>query len=198
MEEANILAVLHKQGLGGGLTQRQVEKSAAGFRNRVYFAGEYAVKFYPESNRQGMQKELWFYQTARPSYSPALLGFGENYIVLQRLEGHSLFALWREMKDAEREEAVARIAEIVLAINRVDFRQSPFAAPSNWAALFTERIRADLTALPENKAMPESLAKEGQAYLKQYAHCLQEEHLCVTYADLHFDNLICTPGAFIC
>ena len=112
-----IESILGKHGLG---TQK-IEKSAVGFRNEVYYTENHVVKLYGKGNRNGYHKELWFYRKAQPSFSPALVGFGDDYIILERICGTGLFQLWRDMNDEQRQAAVRDIAAMIRSVNAVDY-----------------------------------------------------------------------------
>lgn len=182
-----IKAILNRHGLSCG----DIHPCGIGFRNEVWFAGDYAVKIYG-ANNGGYVRELWFYQNAKPSYSPRLIGYGENYIILERIYGTGLFRLWRGMNNMEREAAVGQIAGIACGINKVSLAGADryFPIASNWQQDILVRISSNIEELTKIKGIPPSLAKRALLYTLDHLNCLDDKKLFLTYADLHFDNLI--------
>lgn len=132
-----------------GLEYEMIEKSAVGFRNDIYLTEKYIVKVYRDWNTNGYNKELWFYKTTKSSYAPELIGFGENYVILERIYGISLFHLWRDMTDNEREQIVCKISSFISAINSVDYSSAAqyFNIYSHWKTGIISRIENDITEL---------------------------------------------------
>jgi hypothetical protein len=184
-----VKAILNKHGLPCG----EITKCGTGFRNEVWFAGDHVVKMYG-ANSLGYGRELWFYQNAKPPYSPRLIGYGENHIILERIYGAGLFRLWRIMSDMEREAAVEQIAGIACAINKVSLggAEQYFHIASNWQQYVLARIRNSVKELTNTKGIPPALAKRTLLYTLDHIHCLDDKKLFITYADLHFDNIIIT------
>lgn len=182
-----VKAILNKH----GLSCSEIHPCGIGFRNEVWLAGDYAVKIYGADNG-GYGKELWFYQNAKPSYSPRLIGYGENYIILERIYGTGLFRLWRGMNDMEREAAVSQIAGIACEINKMNLvgADKYFHIASNWQQDILLRIRSYLEELKKTKGIPPALAKRALCYTLDHLNCLDDKKLFLAYTDLHFDNLI--------
>jgi hypothetical protein len=151
------------------------------------------VKIYG-ANTDGCDKELWFYKTVQPPYAPGYIAYGENYIVLERIYGIGLFRLWRGMNDMEREAAVQQIAGIACAINNVSFigAERYFQIVSNWQQDIFLRIKNNIEELTKTKGIPPALAMRAFCYTLDHSDCLDDKKLFLTYADLHFDNLMMT------
>ncbi len=183
----DIKAILSKH----GLPCNEIAKCGTGFRNEVWLAGDYVVKVYG-INTGGYDKELWFYKTAQLSYSPMFIAYGENYIILERIYGTGLFRLWRDMNDIEREATVEQVADIACAINKVSLvgAETYFQIASNWQQYILLRIKNNIEKLTKIKGIPPSLAKRTLRYTRHYLSFLDDKRLFLTYADLHFDNLI--------
>lgn len=175
-----------------GLEYETIIKSTVGFRNDVYFTEKYVVKIYKDWNINGYNKELWFYNTANPSFAPKLIGFGENYIILERIYGISLFHLWRDMTDSKREQIVCKISSFIGAINSVDYNSAAqyFNIYSDWKTGMISRIENDITELKKNRGIPVSLAERAAEYTRRHTDCLDDTTLFLVFADLHFDNLL--------
>lgn len=190
----DIKAILNKHGLPCG----EIVKCGTGFRNEVWLAGDCVVKIYG-ANTGGYNKELWFYKTAQPSYAPGFIAFGDNYIILERIYGAGLFRLWRGMDDMEREAAVGQIAGIACAINKVSLEgaEKYYQTASNWKMDILLRIKNNMEELTNTNGIPPALAKRALCYTLDHLNCLDDKRLFLTYADLHFDNLIMTENGML-
>ncbi|MDD4124856.1 MAG: phosphotransferase [Eubacteriales bacterium] len=184
-EQIKTILSLHKLPVG------EIEKCNVGFRNEVWFIGDYVVKLYGK-NTSGYAKELWFYKTASPSYAPELIAYGENYIILSRIRGEGLYHLWRDMDNTQREATVEKIADIACKVNRVSLKggESYFNIVPDWKAYMLSRIECDLEELEKINGIPPFLAEQVRSYMHENSGCLDDKTLYLVYADLHFDNLI--------
>ena len=89
-----------------GLSDTGLVKADAGFRNTVWLTDTAAVKIYGKDNGYGAAIERWIYREVRPSYAPELLGEGEDYIILRRIHGESLFHLWYQTDEKTRRQYI--------------------------------------------------------------------------------------------
>lgn len=169
-----------------------VEKSTTGFINEVYLTERYVLKLYAGKNKSGYQKELWFYQNVTPFYAPSLISYGSDYIIMERIYGTGLFRLWRDMNDCERQKTVEKIAKIINHINSVDYHSAEdiFEVQQNFKAKILRNMERFLSELIKINGIPIELADEVKAYVIENSEFLDDEKLYLTYADLHFDNLL--------
>jgi hypothetical protein len=176
------------------LQYNAVEKSKVGFINEVYLTERYVVKLYAKNNSSGYKKELWFYKNAAPFYAPALIAYGENYIIMERIYGTGLYRLWRDMNDAERKRTVEKIARIISHINSADYSEAKeiFGFSSDFKSHLINYFELLLSEVIKSDGIPRELADEVKSYVNANSIYLDDKNLYLTYTDLHFDNLIMT------
>lgn len=182
--------ILHKH----KLSYTTLTKSVAGFINQVFLTEDYVVKMYDKSNQSGYNKELWFYKEVHPDYAPRLMGYGEDYIVLERIKGHGLYHVWPNMDDAKREQIVSKIAYIIKELAKVDCEEvkALFEYQVNWKQSLLDEMNRHFEELKKNNGIPVALGEEVRNYITENAKFLGNEQSCLVYTDLHFDNLIIT------
>ena len=101
-----------------GIPYTTITKANAGFINDVYLADTCVVKIFKENNGS-ITRERFIYDTLKPDYAPSLLAQGENYLILQRIKGDSIFHLWPDMNNAQREETVKKIRSSVFGSDTI-------------------------------------------------------------------------------
>ncbi|MBR4961553.1 MAG: phosphotransferase [Clostridia bacterium] len=175
-----------------GLTDSGLQKADSGFRNTVWLTDNAAVKIYGDDNRNGAAIERWIYRDVRPSYAPELLGEGEDYIILRRIHGESLFHLWYQTDDRTRRQYIRQAGEIIRQMQNLTFPEpNVFRVPADWKRELlcrVETLLAKLAAIPDS--IPAELAEEVRRYITENGDVLEDTTLCPVYSDLHFDNLL--------
>lgn len=176
------------------LSYHSILKTATGFRNEVFLTEQYVVKRYPAERRASFLKERWFYETAALSAAPRLVATGEDYLILERVQGTGLYRAWRDLSEPQREDTVRRIAGILREIDAVDYCSGSdfFYVPADWQQDLLARIDTAADELLRTGSIPPRLADRAMAYAHAHANILRENDLRLVYADLHFDNLILT------
>jgi hypothetical protein len=182
------------------LSYHSILKAATGFRNEVFLTEQYVVKKSPAEHQASFLKERWFYETAALSAAPRLVATGEDYLILERVQGTGLYRAWRDFSDARREETVRRIAGILREIDAVEYHSGArlFHIPVNWQEDLLARIDAAAGELLRTGGIPTQLATRAMAYAYEHVDALQEDDLRLVYADLHFDNLVVTDAGDLC
>jgi len=175
-----------------GLSDEGLQKADAGFRNTVWLTDTAAVKIYGKDCGDGAAIERWIYRDVRPSYAPELLGEGEEYIILRRIRGESLFHLWYQTDTGTRRQYIRQAGDIVRQMQSVMFPEKDlFRVPADWKTELYSRMEtllARLAAIPDS--IPAELAENIQRYITENSCVLNDTVLYPVYSDLHFDNLL--------
>ncbi len=165
-------------------------KATSGFRNTVWLTDEVAVKIYQVA--EGMNIEKWIYRDVRPDFAPALLGEGEDYIILQRIHGESLFHLWYQVDESTRRQYLRQVGEIVRKLHKLTYpKPNPFPVPEDWQTHITSKLQALVSrhhTIPDG--VPGPLLAAAEAYVMTHRDALDDQETFPVYSDLHFDNLI--------
>lgn len=175
-----------------GLEDKNLQKADAGFRNTVWLTDEAAVKIYGKNCTYGAAIERWIYRDVRPSYAPELLGEGEDYIIIRRIHGDSLFHLWYQTDSAARRQYIRQAGEILRQMQSLIFPEpNCFHVPADWRGELLTRmdtLLARLAAIPDS--IPQTLAHNARKYIMENSSALDDRDLFPVYSDLHFDNLL--------
>jgi aminoglycoside phosphotransferase (APT) family kinase protein len=174
---------------------RELEKSESGFSNVVYFIDDrYVIKVLePDGNEIKFTNEIGFYNSVSFDFIPRCISSGmykdTKYIIIEKLQGVSLYEVWHKLSKEERERITIQIAHILKDINNT--RKFDFLNP--------KYIRDDLVNLYQN-AFDKNIAiltNKGYdtSFLKNFSEkrvpIIFEESKCgLVYNDAHFDNFI--------
>jgi len=101
----------------------ELMKSETGFSNLVYFIDDrYVIKVLePNGNELKFTNEIGFYTSVSFDFIPNYISSGKykdtKYIIIEKLQGVSLYEVWHKLKNEERREIVIQIADILRSIN---------------------------------------------------------------------------------
>ena len=173
------------------LNYNDLKKSTVSYLSEVWLTEKYAVKIYGR-NKSGFLKERWFYERACAPYAPAMIDYGEDYIIMERIYGTSIYRTWHKLTDAKRESYAMQIAEIALDLTSrgLDGTGDIFAVPENWQNHISGKILDLCAELDGAGKIPHILADRVRDFANENADCLAPCDYGLCYSDLHFDNLL--------
>ncbi|MFW5865388.1 MAG: aminoglycoside phosphotransferase family protein [Candidatus Izemoplasmataceae bacterium] len=172
-----------------------LKKSESGFSNLVYFIDDsFVIKILePTGNAIKFNNEIGFYKSMDFDFMSNYIASGEykgtQYLIIEKLQGQSLYDVWHTISQDERETITIQVATILKQINR----------ELTTRFLHQESIREDLVTLYKNAFDTNISILENKGYdidfLRQYAKervpIIFEECKCgIVYNDAHFDNFI--------
>jgi aminoglycoside phosphotransferase (APT) family kinase protein len=163
-----------------------MSESLSGFHNRIYLNNDYALKLMP-NNKQGYEKELFIYTYFKSEYISKLIDYGyvDNipYILLKRNEGVPVYSVWHKLKTEDREKIVAQIADIIKELNKLETQN--FSYKGN----FKDKIINTINELVDDKIFM-NLKDDIISFVNRNVKYLDNIECCITYSDLHFDNIL--------
>ena len=187
-ETERIRQILHWH----GLAESGLQRADAGFRNMVWLTDDAAVKIYRDGCSRGASIEKWIYRDVRPVFAPALLGEGEDYIIIRRIHGESLFHRWHQTDDRQRRRYIRQAGEIIRQMQNLTLpKNSGFTVPVDWKNELLgrmEKLLTRLSGIPDS--IPKSTAESVRQYITENSAVLDDKTLYPVYSDLHFDNLL--------
>jgi serine/threonine protein kinase len=174
---------------------RQLTKSESGFTNLVYFIDDKLVIKVLESNGNKVKfaNEIGFYKSMDFDFIPKYICSGDyqgvKYLVIEKIQGMSLYEIWHLLSDKEKKNIIIQISHILKKINE----------HVNSSFLDKRYIRDDLVTLYQNAFDTNIAILEKKGYdidfLKKYAServpvVFKESRCGLVYNDAHFDNFI--------
>jgi serine/threonine protein kinase len=174
---------------------RQLTKSESGFTNLVYFIDNKLVIKVLESNGNEVKftNEIGFYKSMDFDFIPKYICSGDykgvKYLIIEKIQGVSLYEVWHHLSDKERKKIIIQIAHMLKTINE----------QVNSSFLDKRYIRDELVTLYQNAFDTNINILEKKGYdidfLKKYAIervpvVFKESRCGLVYNDSHFDNFI--------
>ena len=174
---------------------RELEKSESGFSNIVYFIDDrYVIKVLePDGNEIKFTNEIGFYNSVSFDFIPRCISTGKykdtKYIIIEKLQGVSLYEVWHTLSKEERESITIQIAHILKDINntrKFDFLNQKYIR-DDLVTLYQNAFDKNIAILT-NKGYDTSFLKR---FSKKRVPIIFEESKCgLVYNDAHFDNFI--------
>ena len=177
---------LEKHGIG----YNNIEKANAGFINDIYIADSCVVKVF-KGEQGALERERFVYDVIRPEFAPKLLAMGEDYLILQRINGSSIFHLWPDMTREQRENTVKQVCLILNQLSKTDLAAADCVQSLlPWKDYVIGTIKERLNAARESGGVDEELSKRLEDYIAEHQEVLDEAAPSLVYADAHFDNFL--------
>ncbi len=175
------------------ISYKTIQKSALGFTDTVYFAGETVVKIATEEGqKKKLLKEISVYKNVKLNCIPRYLAdgrLGEGvYLILSKVKGQSLYSLWHTLNDSEREACVKQIAEILIRFHRQspDFLQQK---ADLWENHIVEALKQQKQGLDRLGIPTEKIAR-----FIENNNLFRENTFGLLHNDAHFDNFLYDNG----
>ena len=164
--------------------------SDSGFSNKVYITDQHVVKLF--TDRKRYDKEYWFYKNVSSDYTATMIASNqgeEPYIILEKINGCSLFKIWHTLNNRERKRIISRIADIVRSIHHLDAAayNQVFHEDKNWGRSLSSNITAMSAAA--KGFLSQGIYPKILHFVADHMHCLDHVPYAVNYTDLHFDNI---------
>ncbi len=173
------------------LNYSDLRKSSISYLSDVWLTEKYAIKIYG-SNSAGFEKECWFYYRAAPFYAPAMIDYGEDYIILERIYGNSIYRNWHKLSPEIREDYARQIADIITDLTSRSFEgaEDIFPIPDLWEKHIKNRIMLLCTELDAAGKIPHGLSLSVREFTEEYWRILEDHEYGLCYSDLRYDNLL--------
>ena len=177
---------------------KQIKRSMSGFSNIVYFVDDkYFVKLCNEESRVlKLQKEIEFYKHLNLTFVPKYIASGIegdfNYLIIEKVNGVSLYKVWHELDENERENVIKQIAEILRQFHEqgYSFLAEKFVL-TNWILKWQKSFEINVKELQKRGFDTSYVKKFAQIKLPEI---MAEQKLGLVHNDAHFDNFIYDNG----
>ena len=154
--------------------------------DRVFLSNNYVIKLFDEKSSQYYKNELFAYENMSKEHVAEMIDAGEysnkNYILMKRIKGKSLYSIWDDLEETEKEKIISQISNILKGINslKVDKQIN-----------FKEFLRNEYKTWFEKLKVNENLKGEIDKKIKKNIQYIDEnEKNFWCYFDNHFDNYI--------
>lgn len=171
--------------------ENEVEEINAGFNNTVFKVDDkYIIKVCGRDDDNQFKVEADFYHENDSNVEvPKLYKYDDSktvipyvYEIMEKVEGESLYYYWYKMTEAERENIIKRIVEVMKSIHKKDYEGY------DWALKVKGEVQEGFN---ECKDMFNDEEQDVIKYsIKLYAPILSENKFSFIHNDLHFDNIL--------
>lgn len=170
-----------------------LEKSEAGFSNEVYFIDDKLVlKIAKENKNYKLKKEIDFYKNIALDCIPKYISSGicnnREYLLIEKLEGKSLYNLWHTFCESKRREIIYSICEILKKLNNQNgnFLDEKYKN-EDWLEKWRNSFSLNIQIIKEKGF--------DTFYLEDFKNnrldtIMKEQNIKLVYNDAHFDNFI--------
>lgn len=168
------------------LKGKSYQKLDAGFTNTCYKVGEYIIRICTDSkNEERFEHEMDFYmQNQENPYIPkcyiadkSKILIPYEYEIIEYIEGKTLYEIWYQLSEKERETLIIKIVEVMKSIHQI--KVEPYD--------FKEELKDEMRKLLKDKKLKKSIFQKLSKLCDKY---FEENHFGLIHGDLHFDNLI--------
>ncbi len=171
--------------------ENEVEEINAGFNNTVFKVDDkYIIKVCGRDDDNQFKVEADFYHENDSNEEvPKLYKYDDSktvipyvYEIMEKVEGESLYYYWYKMNEAERENIIKRIVEVMKSIHKKDYEGY------DWV----EKVKGEVQeCFNECIDMFNDEEQDVIKYsIKLYAPILSENRFSFIHNDLHFDNIL--------
>lgn len=192
--EQIIKNILNKE----GIKYSQLTKATSGFTNIVYFIdNQFVIKMSKEETvKKKLYKEISIYKKINITCVPKLISSGEfdeyTYLIISKVQGHSLYSIWHTLTPQERENAVKQIAEILKDFNEQDYKFLDGEYKDlNWVEYISQQLKVISKNLKDMGVDSENIDYFIENNLSEL---FSENIYGLVYNDAHFDNFIYDKG----
>ena len=175
-----------------------IEKIDVGFTNTIYKINDkFILKICSNSkNESSFKQEIDFYlENKNNAYIPKLYDYASDkiespylYVVIEKLEGISLYNVWHILGETEREDIIKKLCEILK-----DFHGNKNNT-YDWANYIKQDVLKNLL-----EAKNKNILSVNELSIIENALNYFEKYLCSSdfsfvHNDIHFDNIIYNNG----
>lgn len=178
-------------------TSPNVEKINAGFTNKVFnINNKYILKICTNiKNENAFITEIEFYKKNNDNDNiPKLINYDISkeevpyiYEILEKLDGVSLYTVWPDFDEEERENIIKQLCDILKEFHK------NHGEPYDWAEYIKHHVEKYLQKIDGNL-----FSKEEKELIKlaisKFDKYLKSTSFVFTHNDIHFDNIIYKNG----
>lgn len=196
-QEIDKILIKHGLKLSG-----EAKKIDVGFTNTVYqLSDKYILKICSEGNEIPFKNESRLYEYFQDKLPvPKLIAYDQSntithpYMIYKKIDGDNLYNVWHQLSDAQRQQIVKQICELLKVINRPDINDLPPDVALKPITTWREVILNQLEKYLEIAQKMRTITGEDTLAIKQYsekhAASLDQQIIALVYWDVHFDNFL--------
>jgi len=167
-----------------------------GFTNTIYSIDNYILKICANiSNEDEFAQEINFYRNNNTEFMPKLYGFSVDkreipyhYIIIEKLEGCSLFDIWHKLNEPERESIVKQIVDIMKYFHKIEGKAF------DWSSYIGSFVKEYMIELKNINQLNNDEINLINKVLMKFDKYLYSEKFVFIHNDLHFDNIFYKDG----
>lgn len=177
------------------LNYNKITKVNSGFTSIVYFVDDMVIKLaLQEEKKKKLKKEIDIYKNISLNNIPQYIGSGEfnNYIylIISKISGKSLYKVWHNLTEIERENCIEQIAKTLKDFNKqnAEFLNSEYKI-IEWEESVLGEFRYNINEIKKLGINTENVSK-----FVSITDLFKNNVFGLVYNDAHFDNFIYDKG----
>ena len=179
------------------------------FKNKVWFINDvytinnsYILKGYTSEDPFALEKEAYCYVAFKEHLPvPELIAadsskrmYSHKFLLASKLSGQNLYSVWHLLNNQERRAIIKQLCSFLKKINQLPYYEFMEKFPSpydwSWANQLVSKIQVLLSFCQKKGIIPETLAKNIQAFITSNKESLNEQKIWLVHRDIHFDNIL--------
>lgn len=158
--------------------------------DRVFLSQNYVIKFFEGRKEKYFENECLIYNELKSDFRSLLLESGTihgiKYILTTRAKGNTLYSIWDELDNIERDNCIYQISEILKEISNIQNIQV-IDFKGELTSLYIDAIN--------QIALSPNMAQRVDKFFRYAIDFISaREHGYLTYIDVHFDNFLYYNG----
>ncbi|MEG1792850.1 MAG: phosphotransferase [Bacilli bacterium] len=174
----------------------KIEKINIGFTNTLYsIDNKYILKICSlESNNKNFLNEIDFYlKNKNNPYIPKLYDYFKSnkkeefsYLVLEKVNGKSLYCLWHLFDENKKEETIMKICNLMKSFH------SCKGEKYDWGNFIIDKLNTNLNKCIEKNLFDKPIIEDCKYILDRINIPLESNNFHLVHSDIHFDNILLT------
>lgn len=203
LSKQQIQKLFDAHGLG---SVTHVEDCLTGFSNVIQFVNDtYVVKqLGAENDEDNLKQEAYILKAIEDTIpAPKLLVadfsgevIAKPVLVMTKLKGAGLYSVWQTFEQDKQQVLVKQIAEFLKNINDLDTSDSDLFQKDciDWYQTKLDEYEKNIAGIEKDKILSPELISKICTLFEQRINIFKDSDIKLTYADLHFDNILIHEG----
>jgi len=121
---------------------------------------------------------------------------GKPFMILQKLPGKTLIAVWEKLTSAQQREVISEICGYLRKVSLLDISSVPALFPmiTNWQEWTQQEFSKNLALSRATGLLSQAEIDKITTEFKGYLPYLKEQKMQVMYYDIHFGNFLVNNG----
>ena len=188
--------IISKICLKEGIHVESLIKINKGFSGDVYLINDMFICKIASMDNAKLNKEILVYKNVKINRMPKYICSGVlnnfTYLIIEKIDGESIYSIWHDLKDDERKKIIFSISDIIKEFNKNDccFLNEKYQFIS-----WNHYILNNLKSVKERLNSINISSKFIDEFIdKKFNRLFEKNNIGLCFNDIHFDNFIYSNG----